>query len=182
MRAQRKAAKPAQPEPLTRQKLELIALAYVNRFEVSAQKLRAYLKTRARKLGGGAEAEQWIAELTERYLGSGVLDDARLARNLTAQLGARGKSTRAIAQKLMQRGVPGDVADALFQQRKLEEPAAELTSARAYVRKRRLGAHRPPELREQYRHKDLAALARQGFSFEIARQALGAGPSTDDEF
>ena len=56
MRAARKAAKPAQPEPLTRQKLELIALAYVNRFEVSAQKLRAYLKTRARKLGGGAEA------------------------------------------------------------------------------------------------------------------------------
>jgi len=57
----------------------------------------------------------------------------------------------------------------------------ELEAARAYARKRRLGAYRSPEKRAEYRQKDLASLARQGFSFDIAKQALGPGAGTDDE-
>lgn len=181
----RRAEKPGSTEkprePLTRLKLEQQALAYVNRFDVSAQKLSQYLRERARKLGGAPEAEQWIEELVQRYLGSGVLDDARFARNLTNQLAARGKSTRAIAQKLAVRGVPSEVAGELIDTRRREEPGAELEAARAYVRKRRLGPYRSSDERDEYRQKDLASLARQGFSFDIARQALGPGASTDDE-
>lgn len=172
-------AKPS--EPLTRQKLEQQALAYVNRFDVTASKLKQYLSQRARKLGGHPDAATWSAELVERYLGSGVLDDTRFATNLAARLGSRGKSSRAISQKLAQRGVPGDVAGELMATRKQDEPGAELEAARAYVRKRRLGPHRSPEKRAEYRHKDLASLARQGFSFDIAKQALESGPSTDDD-
>jgi len=182
----RRAAKPggaATPrEPLTRQKLEQSALAYLNRFDASAAKLQKHLQQRARKLGGHEHAEQWIAELIQRYLGSGVLDDARYARNLASQLAARGKSTRAIAQKLAVRGVPQDVTAELMVTRKQEQPGAELEAAQAYVRKRRLGPHRSAEKRAEYRQKDLASLARQGFSFDIARRALGPGGSTDDEF
>jgi regulatory protein len=124
----------------------------------------------------------WISELVERYQGSGVLDDARFARNLASHLNARGKSARAIRQKLAVRGVPEGVASELMATRREQEPGAELEAARAYVRKRRLGPFRKPEEREAHRHKDLASLARQGFSFDIARQALGPGASTDDEF
>jgi regulatory protein len=178
----RKSKSAEQREPLTRQKVEQMALAYVNRFDVSASKLRQHLATRARKAGGGADVTAWIDELVQRYQSSGVLDDARFARNLTSQLTARGKSSRAIAQKLAQRGVPGDVADDLMATRRQVEPEAELEAARTYVRKRRLGPYRSAEKRDEYRHKDLATLARQGFSFEIAKKALGPGPSTDDEF
>jgi regulatory protein len=171
-----------QREPLTRQNVELMALAYVNRFDVSAAKLRQHLTTRVRKAGGAEQAAGWIAELVERYQGSGVLDDARFARNLTSQLTARGKSTRAIQQKLAQRGVPGEVADELITKRRAEQPGAELEAAQAYVRKRRLGPYRSAENRDEYRHKDLATLARQGFSFDIAKKALGPGSSSDDEF
>lgn len=169
-------------EPLTRQKVEQMALAYVNRFDVSASKLRQHLANRVRKAGGSDQAAAWIAELVERYQGSGVLDDARFAKNLASQLTARGKSTRAIQQKLSQRGVSSDVTDELMTKRRADEPDAELDAARTYVRKRRLGPYRSAETRDEYRHKDLATLARQGFSFDTAKKALGPGRSTDDEF
>lgn len=178
-RPSKKASK--EREPLTRQKLEQAALAYLNRFDVSAAKLRQHLTQRARKAGAEEQAAQWISELVERYLGSGVLDDARFARNLTSQLTLRGKSTRAISQKLAMRGVPSEVASELMAARKQDEPSAELTAAKAYARKRRLGPHRPPEERAAHRQKDLASLARQGFSFDTARRALGPEAGGDDE-
>jgi regulatory protein len=177
-----RAKKNEAPAPLTRQKVEQMALAYVNRFDCTASKLKQHLTARVRKLGGEESSAAWIAELVERYQGSGVLDDARFARNLTSQLGARGKSTRAIAQKLAARGVSRDMAGELMARRKQDEPGAELDAARAYVRKRRLGPHRSAEERDAHRQKDLASLARQGFSFDIARQALGSGAGSDDEF
>ncbi|RYZ07261.1 MAG: regulatory protein RecX [Myxococcales bacterium] len=179
-RPSQKAKKAA--EPLTRQKLEQAALAYLNRFDVSAAKLRQHLTQRARKAGGDEQAAQWITELLERYLGSGVLDDARFARNLTSQLTARGKSSRAISQKLAMRGVPSEVAGELMAARKQDEPEAELEAARAYARKRRLGPHRPEAERAEHRQKDLASLARQGFSFDTAQRALRVDAGGDDEF
>ena len=168
-------------EPLTRAKLEQMALGYLNRFDVSSQKLTQHLRGRLRKLGAGPEVVEWLTELVARYQASGLLDDARFAKNLAAQLARRGKSARAISQKLAVRGVANELAGELMATRRRDEPEAELEAARAYVRKRRLGPFRPPEERQQLRHKDLASLARQGFSFDIARQALGSSDSSEDE-
>jgi regulatory protein len=175
-------ARQSAAEPLTKRKLEELAVGYLNRFDCSAQKLKQYLSGRARKLQGGAEAQTWIAEIIERYQVSGMLDDARFARNLASQLNARGKSSRAISQRLRARGVPNDVAAELMATRRRDEPGAELEAALAYVRKRRLGPFRSVEKRDACRHKDFASLARQGFSSEIARKALGPGASTDEDF
>jgi regulatory protein len=172
------------PEPLTRLKVEQMALAYVNRFDCTATKLKRHLAERVRKQCGDENAEAWIAELVERYLSSGVLNDARFAKNLATQLTTRGKSSRMISQKLAMRGVPSEVAQDLMTARRQDEPNAELDAARAFARKRRLGPHRDPEKRAEYRQKDLAALARQGFSFDTAKKALGTlgGEGGDDEF
>jgi regulatory protein len=168
-------------EPLTRQKVELWALAYVNRFDCTASKLTRHLSERVRKLGGDENAAGWIAELVERYQGSGVLNDARFAKNLASQLTTRGKSSRMIAQKLTLRGVSRELTGELMATRREAEPEAELEAARAFARKRRLGAYRDAETRALYRQKDLASLARQGFSFDIAKLALGGGAGKDDE-
>jgi regulatory protein len=170
-----------QAEPLTRFKVEQMALAYVNRFDCTASKLKRHLAERVRKQGGDENAEAWIAELVERYLGSGVLNDARFAKNLASQLTTRGKSSRMISQKLAMRGVPSEVAQELMTSRRQDEPNAELDAARAFARKRRLGPHRDAEKRAEFRQKDLAALARQGFSFDTAKKALGTDGG-DDEF
>ena len=170
-----------EPDPLTRLKVEQMALAYVNRFDCTATKLKRHLAERVRKQGGDENAAAWIDQLVERYLGSGVLNDARFAKNLATQLTTRGKSSRMISQKLAMRGVPSEVAQELMTARKQDEPDAELDAARAFARKRRLGAYRDAEKRAEYRQKDLASLARQGFSFDIAKKALGAA-AVDDEF
>jgi regulatory protein len=77
--------------------------------------------------------------------------------------------------------VPSEVAQELMTSRRQDEPNAELDAARAFARKRRLGPHREPDQRAQHRQKDLAALARQGFSFDTAKKALGTDGG-DDEF
>ena len=154
----------------------------MNRFDCTAHKLTRHLRERARKLGGDEQAAAWIAQIIERYELSGMLNDARFAKNLASQLSTRGKSARAISQKLAQRGVSSEVAGELMAARKQDEPGAELEAAQAYVRKRRLGPYRSAEKRDEFRHKDLASLARQGFSFDIAKKALGPGASSEDEF
>jgi regulatory protein len=179
-KAQAEARAEKQRAPLTRLKVEQMALAYVNRFDCTASKLRRHLAERVKKQGGDENAEAWIAELVERYQGSGVLNDARFAKNLASQLTTRGKSSRMISQKLAMRGVPSEVAQELMTARRQDEPNAELDAARAFAKKRRLGPHRDPEKRAEFRQKDLAALARQGFSFDTANKALGADSSDDD--
>mgnify|MGYP001546909384 CR=1 FL=1 len=181
-KAAKKGAAEKPPEPLTRQKVEVWALAYVNRFDCTASKLKKHLTDRVRKAGGDESAAAWIEELVGRYLGSGVLNDARFAKNLATQLTTRGKSSRMISQKLAMRGVPAEVAQELMTARRQDEPNAELDAARAFARKRRLGPHRDAEKRAEYRQKDLAALARQGFSFDTAKKALETFGGDDDEF
>ena len=181
-RRNRAAAADSEPQPLDRAKLEQLALSYLNRFDVSSRKLEQHLRARVRKLGAPPDVSTWIAELIARYQGSGLLNDTRFAEQLAAQLAARGKSSRAIAQKLAARGVTSQLSGDVLTSRKREEPDGELQAAITYARKRRLGPFRALADREQFRRKDLATLARQGFSFDIARKALGEGAGSEDEF
>jgi regulatory protein len=51
------------------------------------------------------------------------------------------------------------------------EDGDEAAAARALARRRRLGPYRPGE-RAPYRDKDLAALARAGFRYDVARAVV----------
>jgi hypothetical protein len=44
-----------------------------------------------------------------------------------------------------------------------------------------LGPHRKPETREAYRRKDLMAMARAGFNYDVASRVIGVGNSTSFE-
>ena len=54
-----------------------------------------------------------------------------------------------------------------------------MAAAAALARRRRLGPFRRPGEREERRDKDLAALARVGFSYAVARRVIEA-PSPED--
>ncbi len=77
------------------------------------------------------------------------------------------------------------IADAL--DRAGEETGGELESARRLARRRRLGPWRAvdrqpgdPDAARAQHQKDLAALARAGFAFEIARAALDPDIESED--
>ena len=162
--------------PLEPKDLEAVALGYLNRFDCSVAKLRTHLRQTIRRRGGDAVVlEEHIGRLLERYQASGLLNDTRFAENLAGRLSERGGSRRAVVQKLRQRGVTSTVAEASVP----ATPGAELAAARAFVRRRRLGPHRPEAERLENRRRDLAALARHGFDHETAVRALGYGREDD---
>ncbi len=163
---------------------------HLERFASSSENLRRVLERRvlrsARHHGTDpAEATPWIDALIERFRASGLLDDEAYAAGRAAALFRRGDSQRAIRAKLMAKGVaPDDIEQALDALRDEidatrwdDDPDGrdadpDRRAAENYVRRRRIGPHRPPEAREANRERDLAALARAGFGYDVARSVV----------
>ena len=104
---------------------------------------------------------------------SGILDDRRYAENAAAGLRRRGASRRKIIVKLRLKGVPEVVIAEVLQTQNDDNPGSELEAAVALAKRRRLGPFRRGEdSGPERRRKDLAVLARAGFSFEVAARAL----------
>lgn len=169
------------PPKLSPSYLENAALHYLERFASSKAKLKRVLSRKAARSlahwGGEAiEAEAMIAAVIERLAGLGYLDDQAYARQKAESLQRRGGSRRIIRQSLAAKGVDADMA--------AEAMAAlepELDAARALARRRRLGPFRA-EASEDSRRRDLAALARAGFAYDIARRVIyAANGDVEDE-
>ena len=161
---------------MSRVALEGAALRYLERFDCSVSRLRKVLNERvgkaARAGAPGADAAPAIVEeLLARYQASGLINDQRFAKNFADRARDRGTSRRMIEQKLRARGITSDVLEQLLPRG--ESAQSELEAAVAFARRRRLGPHRKPETRAEFRRKDLMAMARAGFSYETAQHALG---------
>ncbi|WP_183568210.1 RecX family transcriptional regulator [Methylorubrum rhodinum] len=126
-----------------------------------------------------------IAETVARAQRAGLIDDARFAAARLATLRRRGASTRQARAKLSEKGIDADTIRAAMSDERQEaedadaEADTERQAALAYARRRRLGPHRPPGAREANRERDLAAMARAGFPYALARAVIGA--ATDEE-
>jgi regulatory protein len=174
-------AKP--PRPITAAYLDKAALDYLGRFASSAENLRRVLGRKversARAMDEGeaetlrAEGAAMIDALIERYRRSGLLDDKLYAEAKSRSLHRRGGSTRAIRAALAARGVEAEAADAALAELADEVGEPDLAAAFALARRRRLGPFRPKD-RAENRDRDLAALGRAGFSYDIARKVVDA--------
>jgi regulatory protein len=160
------------PRKVTPAYLQRAALAYLERYASSAENLRRVLRRKVDKrcrLRGEdpAEFHEMIDEVVAKSLRSGLVDDTRYAEARVATLRRRGGSARAIQAKLSAKGVDrSTIASALE-----GEDGDEEQAARAFARRRKLGPFRPGE-RAPYRDKDLAAMARAGFRFDVARAVV----------
>jgi len=180
--------KAKRPPAVSRAALEAAALRYLERFDCSTARLRKVLTERIGKAAragveGAAEAPAIVEELLVRYQGSGLINDERFAKNFAARQQDRGASRRMIEQKLRARGISSEVFEQVAPRNQSAD--GELEAAQAFARRRRLGPHRKPEAREEFRRKDLMALARAGFSYDIASRVIGVGnssPSGEDDF
>lgn len=172
------------PRPMTRPRLERIALHHIERFPSSAENLRRVLERRAARsrevhAGDPTEHSEWISAVVTRLIELGLLDDRAYAAAVARRLRTRGSSRRLIAARLAEKGVSDeirrDVLDA-----DADDPLAERRAAATYARRRGLGPHRPdPTVRRERRQRDLAALARAGFTYDVARQVLDRDPTED---
>ncbi len=174
-----KAPRSRRPRKVSPKNLEAAALHYLERFASSAENLRRMLMRRIAKSArvhdiDPEEAARWVDEIVERFARSGLLDDRRYAESLAHSLSRRGVAIRSIRARLMQKGVASDDIDCALASLSEEAGDADLAAALALIRRRRLGPHRDPESRSDFRDKDLAALARAGFSYDLARRVIEA--------
>lgn len=138
----------------------------------------------------------------------GYVDDVRFARARAVSLYRRGTAFQQIRQKLRQKGVLADAIEAALQavQQEVADEIApdlveaaqiatdlttyeiDLQAARQYAKRRRLGPYRrtlgrrqDQDPRKQFQ-KDLSALCRAGFSWNIAEQIMQPSDATDHRF
>jgi regulatory protein len=155
-------------------------MSYLERYASSAENLRRVLRRKVDKrcrLRGEDPAEfyEMIDEVVAKSLKIGLIDDTRYAEARVATLRRRGGSARAIQAKLSAKGVDrGTIAAALE-----GEEGDEAQAACAFARRRKLGPFRPGE-RAPYRDKDLAAMARAGFRFDVARGIIDSEADVED--
>jgi regulatory protein len=178
------------PRKATPKYLRNSALFYLERYASSSAHLRRLLLAKvarsARAHGpdpemdaekGAIAVEALIAELLE----TGLLDDARYAAERARILHRRGASARAVRAGLLAKGIEADDIDRALAGLREEAAEPELAAALTYARKRRLGPYRKGDGRtgldeKARRAKDLAALGRKGFGYDLARRVI----ETDD--
>ncbi len=156
--------------------LEKAALSYLDRFDATAETLRRVLleKVRRSARAHGTDAEDGravIEELIERYTESGLVSDVRYAGTMASGMRQKGSSIRAIRHKLRARGVTEENISKALESENID-PDGEIEAANAFARRRRLGPYRKAEERSARLQRDFAALARAGFSLDVARAVL----------
>jgi regulatory protein len=104
----------------------------------------------------------------------GLLNDAAFAESRARGLALSGRSQRAIAARLMAKGIDPARARAALP----EGEETELVSALILARKRRIGPFRTAE---PDRNRELGVLARAGFPRDVALRALEMEPEAAEE-
>ena len=102
----------------------------------------------------------------------GYINDRRYIENTVRRLQNSGKSIRYISNKLKQDGIEDNLIQSFFEETIQNSEENDLVSAKHLVKKRKLGHFRAPKKRIQMHQKDMAILARSGFSYETAKKAL----------
>jgi regulatory protein len=151
------------------------ALHYLGRYESSVQSLRRVLKRRVERW---SKKEEWEADaaafaaieaVIEKLKKIGAVDDSRYAEIRVAGMHRAGRSGRAIRSHLAIKGITADIADQAMADRPDD---ADFEAALLLAKRKRLGRFRLPDQRAEKRDKDLSALGRAGFSWEIAKRIV----------
>ena len=149
---------------------------YLHRYAASSSQLQRVLERKVERScrhhgGEPREFSEMVAEAVAACVRSGLVDDQRFAEARAQTLRRKGRSARAVTAGLAAKGIAREIVAAALP----DSEEDELAAARIAARRKRLG----PWSRtgsEPDRQKQLAALARAGFSMKSARAVIdGAG-------
>lgn len=145
-------------------------LAYLDRYGGPRARVRRTLERRTRRKGlDAAAAREMVAAAMARLDALEIMDDAAFAASKARALRGRGLSRRAALARLRQSGLDGELATEALAALDADRDDPERDAAERYAQRRRLGPWRPdPDRRAERRDRDVAAMARAGFSVRIA--------------
>lgn len=152
--------------------LRRAALHYLERYSVPAAQLQRVLLRKVERScrHHGQDPQPFrmtVEEIVASLMASGLVDDRRFAEARAQSLRRKGHSARAVAAGLAVKGVGRE----LVAQTVTMDAQIELEAARVAARRKRLGPWSRGD-RAARRQKDIAALARAGFSLAIARAVI----------
>ena len=127
------------------------------------------------------EGRVWIDNVVFKLQRAGYLDDRKYAETRIYSLYARGLSLGAIRMKLSEKGVSADIVTEALEMLRGESGDLDLQAAIITARRRKLGPYRITGDRQDARDRDLASLARGGFSFDIAVKVVDAATAEELE-
>lgn len=174
------------PKRLLPKDMRELALTHLDRFASTKRRLIEVMRRRARASAGahgddpGALLDA-IEETIHWLEAKGVLSDRAYAEAKARALIGRGASRQRIAANLWAKGIDPDIARAAITRLTEEFGDPDLAAAKSYAKRRRLGCYRKAGKKELDSKKfgtgdrDLAAMARAGFSLAVARRALKGG-------
>lgn len=167
------------PPPLDLAALERLALRYVERFATTRGRLADYLRRKLRERGWqGSQAADPDA-VAARMVELGYIDDRAYAEAKAGTMAQRGLGARRVTGALRQARVGAEDINALAE----GTDARALEAALAFARRRRIGPFADAPAEREMRERQIAAMARAGHPFALARRLAEAAPgaSIEDE-
>ncbi len=165
------------PKKITEKYLYNSGLAYLQRFPASTPHFKRIMGRKIdkscnyHKEQSREECLGFLKATITQFVRMGLLNDDAYLSGMINSLRRRGLSTQAILSKLGQKGMEQarilEVLRAYDGDTGITNP--DLAAAVLLTRRKRLGAFRK---QDADRNKELAALARAGFGFDIAQKAL----------
>ena len=161
---------------ITKTRLKNIGLYYLERFEASVKSFKDVLRRRVDKYAfqnpdfEKKEAYLWIDEIAEEFERLGYLSDERFAEMKVKDYLLAGKSARYIKTKLKLKGIDESAVDVVIETQDYDAKEAALKLAK----KKHIGPYRTnQEARKENLKKDMAALLRAGFDYDVVSDILG---------
>lgn len=169
----RKTRKP--PKKITESYIHNAGLYYLQRFSAGSAHFRKIMirkidvSCRVHSTQERDECIKMLDSLIEKFQNVGLLNDPAYAQTMVISLRRKGCSRRLIQSKLMAKSLEEPlISESLVYYDGEHGENSELVAALRFARRKRFGVF--GQSRE--RDKALAALARAGFSYNIASQAL----------
>jgi regulatory protein len=154
--------------PLTREKLDELALAYVARFATSRKKVADYLHRKVRERGWDGEGEAPVMAIVERLVDLRYVDDAAFAQSKARSMRQRGYGNRRVGVALQAAGIDEESRGDALDCGALDEAEAALR----FARRRRIGPYAAENGDRAQQEKWLAAMLRAGHGLDLSRRII----------
>lgn len=176
------------PKKISEKYLYNSGLAYLQRFPASTPHFRRVM---GRKIDRSCNCHKdqdrdacfaLLDSAIAQFERMGLLNDDAYLAGMVNSLRRRGLSGQAIVSKLGQKGLAQDRILTVLRtyDEDTGEHNADLLAALRLARRKKLGPFRKEGI-ETDRNKELAALARAGFGFDIAQKALSIAPDDAED-
>lgn len=177
LQAKKTKRKSRPPRKVTSNVIREQALRYLDRYSTTTSKLKRHLINKNRKAilyhdQDAEELEICVDQVIESLEKIGVLNDQLYADFKARSMARQGKSIRQIKNKLYEHGLDGDQSEHALTELTETEGHSDRIGAAKYIRKRKFGPYKDKEIREDRYEKELMAMARNGFGFQLSQELL----------